>query len=60
MMAGRVACNISLNPELADYLQREVQTGQYGSVSEVVRAALRHFATISTPTTTVEPKDISL
>ena len=59
-MAGRVALNISLTPELAESLLQQVQTGQYGSVSEVVRAALQHFAAIDTPTSSVEPKDKSL
>jgi len=33
--------NISLTPELADYLKQKVATGRYNSTSEVVREALR-------------------
>src|SRR3546814_20643420 len=33
--------NVSLTPELAKYVQEKLETGLYGSASEVVRAALR-------------------
>lgn len=33
--------NVSLPGELAAYVDREVQTGDYGSASEVVRDAIR-------------------
>jgi antitoxin ParD1/3/4 len=33
--------NISLTPELENYLKQKVQTGMYHSSSEVVREALR-------------------
>jgi len=33
--------NVSLTPELEQFLQTKVQTGRYNSASEVVREALR-------------------
>ena len=33
--------NVSLTPQLEDLLKEKVATGMYGSVSEVVREALR-------------------
>jgi antitoxin ParD1/3/4 len=35
--------NISLTPELADFIERKVASGLYTSNSEVVREALRHY-----------------
>ncbi|MEX2244058.1 MAG: type II toxin-antitoxin system ParD family antitoxin [Fimbriimonadaceae bacterium] len=37
--------NISLTPELADFIERKVASGLYTSNSEVVREALRHYGT---------------
>ncbi len=33
--------NVSLPPELEEFVQQKVQTGRYNSASEVVREALR-------------------
>lgn len=44
-MARRVAINISLTPELAGFIAAQVQSGRYGTASEVVRAALRQLET---------------
>jgi antitoxin ParD1/3/4 len=33
--------NVSLTPELEDFIEQEVQTGMYQSASEVIRAGLR-------------------
>ncbi len=33
--------NVSLTPQLAEKVKKRVETGEYASVSEVVRAALR-------------------
>ncbi len=33
--------NISLTPQLENYIKQKVETGMYNSVSEVVREALR-------------------
>jgi len=33
--------NVSLTPELEEFIEKEVQTGMYQSASEVVRAGLR-------------------
>lgn len=35
--------NISLTPELAEFVERKVASGMYSSNSEVVREALRHY-----------------
>jgi antitoxin ParD1/3/4 len=35
--------NISLTPELAKFVQKEVQSGLYQTASEVVRAGLRRL-----------------
>jgi antitoxin ParD1/3/4 len=35
--------NISLTPELAKFVEREVQSGLYQTASEVVRAGLRRL-----------------
>ena len=40
-MPKRVAANVSLTTELAAFVAAKVAFGQYGSASEVVRAALR-------------------
>jgi putative addiction module CopG family antidote len=33
--------NVSLTPELEQYIRRKVESGLYGNASEVVREALR-------------------
>ena len=33
--------NVSLTPQLTDYIRRKVESGSYASASEVVREALR-------------------
>lgn len=38
-----VAMNVSLTPELDGFVRAQVEGGQYGSSSEVVRDALRLF-----------------
>jgi antitoxin ParD1/3/4 len=38
---GYQTMNVSLTPELEKWVQKKVQTGLYGSSSEVVRDALR-------------------
>jgi len=43
-MAKRVALNVSLTRELADFIRAEVASGQYGTASEVVRTSLRMLA----------------
>jgi putative addiction module CopG family antidote len=43
-MTKRVALNVSLTRELADFIQAEVASGQYGTASEVVRSGLRLLA----------------
>jgi putative addiction module CopG family antidote len=35
--------NVSLTPELIEHVNKLVESGQYGSQSEVVRAALRYL-----------------
>ena len=40
-MRPRPTLNVSLTPELVDYVGDHVRSGRYGSASEVVRAALR-------------------
>lgn len=40
-MAGRVTLNVSLTPELDDYVAGKVASGKYLSASEVVRDGLR-------------------
>jgi antitoxin ParD1/3/4 len=42
-MAKRASISISFTPEQADFLNSLVRCGEYQSVSEVVRAALRPF-----------------
>ena len=42
-MANRESISISLTPEQAEFLTSLVERGEYQSVSEVVRAALRPF-----------------
>ena len=42
-MTKRASISISLTPEQADFLNSLVRDGEYQSVSEVVRAALRSF-----------------
>ena len=40
--------NVSLTPELETWIQSRVETGMYGSSSEVVREALRIYRTYET------------
>ena len=40
-MPPRNSLNVSLTPELADYIAAQVASGRYRSASEVVRDALR-------------------
>lgn len=40
-MRVRPSLNVSLTPELANYVDARVASGQYQSASEVVRAGLR-------------------
>lgn len=40
-MAGRVTLNVSLTPELDDFVASKVASGKYLSASEVVRDGLR-------------------
>lgn len=35
--------HINLSPEIENYLKSKVDTGLYGNVTEVIRAAIRHF-----------------
>ena len=42
-MAKRASISVSVTPEQADFLASLVRSGEYQSVSEVVRAALRPF-----------------
>jgi PAS domain S-box-containing protein len=42
-MSARSALNVSLTPELTDYIAATVASGRYRSASEVVREALRQF-----------------
>ena len=42
-MTKRASISISFTPEQADFLNSLVRDGEYQSVSEVVRAALRSF-----------------
>ena len=42
-MAKRATISVSVTPEQADFLTSLVRSGEYRSVSEVVRAALRLF-----------------
>ena len=37
--------SIALGPELADFARSKVESGEFGSTSEVVRAAMRRFIT---------------
>ena len=41
--------NVSLTPELEDFIEKEVGTGMYQSASEVVRAGLRLLKDEKTP-----------
>jgi PAS domain S-box-containing protein len=49
-MPARSAQNVSLTPELQKLIADKVASGHYRSASEVVRAALRHFAGADDPT----------
>ena len=40
-MANRTTLNVSLTPELEDFVAARVQSGRYQSASEVVRQGLR-------------------
>lgn len=40
-MTRRAALNVSLTPELVAFVMTQVQSGRYGSASEVVRTGLR-------------------
>jgi antitoxin ParD1/3/4 len=40
-MANRTTVNVSLTPELDEFLQARVKSGRYQTTSEVVREALR-------------------
>lgn len=40
-MAGRTTINVSLSPELGDFITARVASGRYQSASEVVRDGLR-------------------
>jgi antitoxin ParD1/3/4 len=40
-MAQRVAVNVSLTPELSEFMRKQVRSGRFQSSSEVVREALR-------------------
>ena len=40
-MTRRAALNVSLTPELVAFVMAQVQSGRYGSASEVVRTGLR-------------------
>src|SRR6202012_1165018 len=42
-MDGVSTMNISLTPELAKFVEKEVQSGLYQTASEVVRAGLRRL-----------------
>ncbi len=42
-MAKRASISVSVTPEQADFLASLVRSGEYQSISEVVRAALRPF-----------------
>jgi antitoxin ParD1/3/4 len=41
LMPAKSAMNVSLTPELTQFVSERVATGQYRTASEVVRAALR-------------------
>ncbi len=40
-MARRTTLNVSLTPELSQFIERRLRSGKYTTASEVVRAALR-------------------
>jgi antitoxin ParD1/3/4 len=40
-MPSKSSLNVSLTPELTDFIAAKLATGRYRSASEVVRAALR-------------------
>jgi antitoxin ParD1/3/4 len=40
-MAGRVSLNVSLTPELGDFVETRVASGRYQTASEVIREGLR-------------------
>ncbi|MCI0755803.1 type II toxin-antitoxin system ParD family antitoxin [Teichococcus vastitatis] len=40
-MPSRSSLNVSLTPELTDYVAAQVASGRYRSASEVIRAGLR-------------------
>ena len=42
-MANRESMNVSLTPELAAFVERQVASGRYRSASEVVRQGLREL-----------------
>lgn len=42
-MATRESMNVSLTPELAAFVERQVASGRYRSASEVVRQGLREL-----------------
>jgi antitoxin ParD1/3/4 len=41
--------NVSLTPELEEFIEKEVKTGMYQSASEVIRAGLRLLKDEKTP-----------
>lgn len=53
---ARYTVNISLPKQLADAAHKQVKSGYYGSLSEVVRDALRRLLLSSVPTTAMNTK----
>ncbi|MET0245576.1 MAG: response regulator [Sphingomonas sp.] len=56
-MASRQTRNVSLTPELDQYIDDQLAIGEYGNASEVVRTAIKLLRDGGTPAPPVDPTD---